>query len=154
MDAVEAEAIVLVITTMRGVMVLAEEEITATMIEVEGHEAEVLFAGVEEAEVLGEGETGVQSGKVVPREGQKLSNGTRKEKRENLLEIITVKVMNIAMVSNIMVASPMTRIYIHQIKEMEAMTSKGRASSMVRLLSNSVIPLSRCSGLFVSLFPH
>ncbi|KAK4396468.1 Splicing factor U2af small subunit B [Sesamum angolense] len=131
MIAVEAEAIVLVITTMRSVMVQGEGVITATMTEAEGLEAEVLVVGGDEAEVLGVGEIGVQSGKAAPREGQKLSNGIRKEKRQDLLEIIAAKVMIIAMVSNIMVANPVTIICIRLIKEMEAMTSKAHVVLMV-----------------------
>lgn len=124
MTAVEAEAVVLAIVTMRSVMVLGEGVITATMIEVEGLEAEVLVEGVDEAEVLGEGETGVQSEKAVLREGQKLSSGIRKERMLNLVEIIIVKPRMVAMVSNRMKDGPMTTICIHQSKEMEIMTSK------------------------------
>ncbi|KAI3473325.1 hypothetical protein Pfo_030616 [Paulownia fortunei] len=135
MTAVEAEAIVLVIVTMRSDMVLGEGVITASMIEVEGLEAEVLVEGVDEVEVLGEGETGVRSEKAVLREGQKLSNGIRKKRRLNLLKIIIVKLMILAMLSNIMMTTLMTIVCILQSKEMEIMTSKAHASWFVSILN-------------------
>lgn len=122
MITVEAEASVLVVVTMKSVVVLGEEVITATRLEVGGLEAEVLVVGTDGAEVLEEGEAGVLLGRAVLREGQKLSCGIRKERRQNRLEII--KLMILARVSNKMMASSMTTIYIHFSKGTEIMKSE------------------------------
>lgn len=104
MTAVEVEAVVLVVVIMRSVMVLGEGVITATMIEEEGLEAEVLVEGVDEAEVLDQGETGVGGEKVVLREGQKSNSGIKKERRLGLVEIITARLMISIMIVNIIMA--------------------------------------------------
>lgn len=104
MTAVEVEAVVLVVVIMRSVMVLGEGVITATMIEEEGLEAEVLVEGVDEAEVLDQGETGVGREKVVLREGQKSNSGIKKERRLGLVEIITARLMTSIMIVNIIMA--------------------------------------------------
>jgi len=99
---VEAEAIVLSgIAIMMSVhqvvdVVLVEEVMTgiiATMTGAGSLEAGVLGGEEDEAEALGAGEIGVQLGKAVLSEGQRLNNGIGKENRQNLLTgmiIITV----------------------------------------------------------------
>lgn len=94
---VEVEVVVLLgIPVMGTVHVVAvvflEEEVTTTsMIGAGDLEAEVLDEEVDEAEALGEGEIGVQLGKGVLREGQRLNCGTRKGTKESLEEVIPVQ---------------------------------------------------------------
>lgn len=153
MGAVEAEAVVLLlpIVTMMSVSVTVpgDEEITVTMIEVEGLEAGILVGGVEEAEVLEGGETGVQSGKAVLKGEQRLNNGIGNVRGENLLSTRVVRtmtltvvptigmvrgietvhsigmVLSIEMVRSIGMVSPMKIMCINHSKKMGIMTSEG-----------------------------
>lgn len=144
MTAVEAEAVVLAIVAMRSVMALGEGVVIAvTMIEAGDLEAEAQVEGVAEAEVLGEGETGAQLEKAVPREGPKLNSGIRKERIPNLLKIIIMKPRMVTMSWNVTMSDhvPITTISNHQSKEMEIMTSKLYAVNL------------GLSSFFVSVFP-
>lgn len=145
-----AGAAVLVAVTMTSVMVLAEGVMTAAMTGADGLEAEVQLGGADEAEVLGEGETGVLSGRAVLREGQKLSNGTRKEKRLNLVRITMVKLMKLARVSKTVMISS-TIIYGHQNKDMKIMTTDAGAFYLVCVLSHA-IPLHSAVRMAYCLF--
>lgn len=121
--AVEAEAVVHIDTVvMRSVHVdLLEErmtEIIAIMIEVGGLEAEV--RDVEEVEALVEEEIRVQSGKAVLREGLRLSNGTGKENKQNLLIRMIIFTMTMVTTTfNKMINS----IIIHHIKRTSSSSS-------------------------------
>lgn len=75
---------VVVVVMVEGMMT----EISATMIGVGGLEAAVLDVEQSEVEALGEGGIGVQSGKVVPKEGLRLSNGIGKRNRGTLVSRI------------------------------------------------------------------
>lgn len=136
MIAVEAEAAALDLVAMRSASVrdLGEGVITVIMIEAEGLVAEAQVEEVAEVEVLGEGETGAQSEKAVLREGLKLNSGTGKGRILNLLEIrianprMTAVALTIIMGVRLLL---MITISIHQIKEMEIMTSRFYAVIMV-----------------------
>jgi hypothetical protein len=73
--------VVVVVVMVEGMMT----EISATMIGAGGLEAAVLDVEWNEVEALGEGGIGVQSGKVVLKEGLRLSNGIGKGNMETLV---------------------------------------------------------------------
>ncbi|XP_073277113.1 uncharacterized protein [Primulina huaijiensis] len=115
-------------------MVLKEEVIIATMIEVEGLEGEVLVEGVDEAEALKEGETRVQYGKAVLREGLKLSNGTRKESRKNLSEMTIITLMVVVIDMSVMMRRATITICTHPSKEVKVMTCNVIPAIMRKIL--------------------
>lgn len=78
---VEVVVVVVVVVMVEGMMT----EISATMIGAGGLEAAVLDVERNEVEALGEGGIGVRSGKVVLKEGLRLSNGIGKRNMETLV---------------------------------------------------------------------
>lgn len=112
----EAEAVVLQGTGIMmtahklvGVVVLGEEEVvvtlTATVTEAGGPEVGVLDADQDVAEAREGRETGVQLGKEVLKEGQRLNNGIEKKNKQNL-------VLKPPLVKTIMITSMMMVLYI------------------------------------------
>ena len=94
------------------VVVLVEEmmtEISVTMIGAGGLEAAVLDVEGNEVEALGEGEIGVLSGKVVLKEGLRLSNGIGKGNRQTLVfRTMRITLTMTAMAFNRMISIMMT----------------------------------------------
>jgi hypothetical protein len=84
---------VVVVVMVEGMMT----EISATMIGVGGLEAAVLDVERSEVEALGEGGIEVRSGKVVPKEGLRLSNGIGKRNRGTLVSRMRETLMTTGM---------------------------------------------------------
>lgn len=82
--AVLVEVVVVAVVMVEGMMT----EISATMIGAGGLEAAVLDVEWNEVEALEEGGIGVRPGKVVPKEGLRLSNGIGKRNRGILVSRI------------------------------------------------------------------
>lgn len=89
MKSIHVVAVVLVEVVVVVVVVMVEEMMTEisvpSMIGAGGREAAVLDVEGNEAEALEEGGIGVLSGKVVLKEGLRLSNGIGKGNRQNLV---------------------------------------------------------------------
>ena len=89
MRSIHVVVVVVVVVLVEVVVVVMVEgmmtEISATMIGVGGLEAAVLDVERSEVEALGEGGIGVRSGKVVLKEGLRLSNGIGKRNRGTLV---------------------------------------------------------------------
>lgn len=92
-DAVIAEAVAhmdVVVTKNRLAMDIIGEVIIVTMIGGGDLEAEAQEEEVDKVEVLQGGEIGVQVGKAVPREGQRLNNGIG---RENIMTLERMSIL-------------------------------------------------------------